>query len=469
MPEQLSQTPPPVDAELAGWQGVADQMHEWHPALQKIAKGHLEKHGIETPAEQYHLVAIELGQEALIDAMHTSSEQEDTPEALTDLLQQADEHFELWRDSIFLGKVNAQVIGKAKELSDKKRLSSGDLKELKELGILADVDEGVVRDVYENDITPGSLVYRLTRGFSDGYLGYGSIKSIGLQAHPQLLLERISKTLSVLEGLHEHDPTAARDLYEQFGIGNFGRYTLRQLIDQLELTRGIEQGGEKPQSIIVVATATEDHNDGLDNGSLQVEHQNVAQARKTDQRVPPVVFIEVGFVSDLRRKTTTLAKKIAPISTLFINAHGNEDDVYLSSQEGGSLSYGNMLIADSLKETLTPGAEVVLQACSTGAENGVAEQLSKSLDRPVYASSLSVYGNSEPFAFEQDEHGDWHYEFGFKHSDKQKHLEAGHVYGLGNPDTRRSVKGHSRPSFISRINHRRRATKQSARKFSVHD
>lgn len=514
--EPAGQTPHPVGDDHEGWVALSKNLHTYHPALQTVIIEHLARRNIEVSPEhhQEHVdlarpsipnidnlppaeqdlagEVIEIGQQAIRDketvagseAVHTTQESAAIP--LQDALKQARVQPSLWHDKVFLKNISTQVASRAEAASQQKQLSKKELRELESLGIIAQADKATAR-IFDCDTVPGPLVTGLVRQLGiaqDHFL----TRSWGSEVTPHLMLERIGKHLRTLEVLHDQDPTAPNEIFERFGIIHFGRYSPEQLLDQLNLIREIEAGGKKPNSVIVVATATGDYNGSLEDATLEGEHNNAILARKKDPRVPPVIFIEADLPESLGKTLETIGRDVAPISALFVTAHSDEKEVHLSSRGAGSINseaYGLLEHFDSQK-SMTPGAEICLQSCSAGAEHGIAEKLSVRLGKRVYATSKSSYGVTEPFAFEQDENGDWHYLFGFSHDEKSKDLAAGHVFGeQGHNDsneppssrelTWRATKAFfaprraPKPSYISRRRQQRHAARTGARRFNVHD
>lgn len=79
LPEQDTSNPIPTTSESStdeGWQKVAEEMDSWHPALQKIAKEHLERRGIEISPE-HHQEHVDVARPAVPDIDSLSPEQQD--------------------------------------------------------------------------------------------------------------------------------------------------------------------------------------------------------------------------------------------------------------------------------------------------------------------------------------------------------------------------------------------------------
>lgn len=218
-------------------------------------------------------------------------------------------------------------------------------------------------------------------------------------------IESYAVNLSALEHLEMTRPGAARELFNEFGIANFGRYDESMLIRQLD-TSGIDA----PYGIVVYPEADW-------NGVFFQNHdvlKNAAQSlHEGDYEVR---IVEAGSQRELARRLLQLHKRYAGGGNKFafaiVSGHGTTDELVLGRNKAldqvpesdsfspdpkhqqewymwsllyrakkGEFSKGDLSrgkgINRALREWFEPDAPKVLISCSTGVRGGVGEQLSQ--------------------------------------------------------------------------------------------
>jgi hypothetical protein len=196
-------------------------------------------------------------------------------------------------------------------------------------------------------------------------------------------LNSLVNSLAVMSQLMKYGPEVPREIYKRFGIRNFHRYDARTLYDQLELFRGVEKGEiEAPGSMVLVASAISDSNNAL---AKPIDRFGAADP----------VYTEVKSLREVGERLL-LAKKMAPISGLIINAHGDKNYIGLGVRQGiFSDELNDSASAPKLRDKgiFTAGADVLIMCCMTGQKDGLAPVASKTTGALVSASRTQSYGS----------------------------------------------------------------------------
>ena len=236
--------------------------------------------------------------------------------------------------------------------------------------------------------------------------------------------EHLRSHFFVMNELERFQKGAVRELYNRFGILAFGRYPLELLQRQYE-TR---DDTSSPWGALVVARA--DHNGAFFN---QIPYEAFGKLNT----IPRIV--EVDHQVGLARRFLAMEQRGYPkASYLSVNAHGEVDRVYFGwntfEKEDGSPSMetfdrrhvllkrqqsartlGSMAPRRTFQERfLLPKAPVLLNSCSTGAKEGIAQEVSKDWkghqvigpEMPSAISHLSVSEHEGIVSVDQVEYRD---------------------------------------------------------------
>lgn len=265
----------------------------------------------------------------------------------------------------------------------------------------------------------------------------------------QVLVPYYSPNLRSVLRLEAERSGAARELYESFGIANFGRYNDGMLMRQLE---EIDEMG--PYGVVVFPEADW-------NGAFFQDNVNLSKVSgKLDEKGIKTRIVEVGSQFGMAKRLAKFNKKYGKdgekISFLFIGGHGSvdtvnfgkenklveddhhpgppplqtddvPDDVYQKEMSIWRKEYDewqsnqitpheirNTMQADDIRngsgagikrgaeKYIKPKAPVIFISCSTGAEGGIAQTVSGELgfetvgpDKPAAVSSMDVSFDDE--------------------------------------------------------------------------
>ncbi|MFZ1721780.1 MAG: hypothetical protein WAU07_04730 [Microgenomates group bacterium] len=179
-----------------------------------------------------------------------------------------------------------------------------------------------------------------------------------------------------IERLANIDPTAPKKLQDNYGITNFSRYPIAQLIAQLE-------GAPKTQKKNVLCITTKFDTNFALNG-FQLKGGNIMSFKSTDylkalRNGYGVTIAEVGSVLELE----TLIQKLALEDQLFdhvvINAHGGAYGIILGPQEYLTVNseYQDQVLR-KLNDILKVDATILVVACSSAKKaDGIVAHIAK--------------------------------------------------------------------------------------------
>ena len=202
------------------------------------------------------------------------------------------------------------------------------------------------------------------------------------------------EAVRAFESMRELDteiPGSAKDLHEKLGINNFQRYPKEILLNQLN---NIDQ--EKEIGLLIFATA--DHNGAFDN---QTEIWNkIYNERKDDLNFRIVECDSSTSLDDqLLKVKQDFSKKISFAS---FSAHSYPEGFSLNGEVTGDGFVGPENIkklSSNMKDMFADNAQVLANACSSGAINGWVKDLSKETkikavgpDRPAAIKNIDFLG-----------------------------------------------------------------------------
>ncbi|HTB48636.1 MAG TPA: hypothetical protein VK712_00990, partial [Verrucomicrobiae bacterium] len=168
--------------------------------------------------------------------------------------------------------------------------------------------------------------------------------------------DRMLKAWEVMSTLMANGPEVTHEIYSQFGIRNFGRYTASTLYRQLEYFKQAEQNGGTASARPLVIVGVGDWNNAL-------------CAPETQFGCIDPVYMEVESL-DAVIKTITKTRRVAPISNLIISAHANKKALCFGGDEKvtSKLLLESRALARLRREEgiFTAAAGIVLACCQAG-------------------------------------------------------------------------------------------------------
>lgn len=210
-------------------------------------------------------------------------------------------------------------------------------------------------------------------------------------AHPDYTII-VTSNLGAMRAIDAEEPGAVALLNKEFGINNFGRFPENLLIEQ---TRAVEDK-RKPYGIVLYPQ--NDH-----NGAFYQDYRIFKDLYKGLQGKYNIRFLECASKIDVARRFINLDKRYGEhqkISFALIGGHGMENRIrFGGNDEAHSLSIKDLLGSgvQRVSSFFTENPTIILNSCSTGAHNGIAQEISKVIganviapDVPSNISSLAV-------------------------------------------------------------------------------
>ncbi len=209
--------------------------------------------------------------------------------------------------------------------------------------------------------------------------------------------------LKALYELKQASPVAPQALNAQFGITHFGRYTRDMLLKQYE-----ERNEKNPYGIILFPIA--DHNGAFFNSALQFD-----QVQKTLREKNCLIrIIEAGSQEAIARRLIRLDRtynrgdESHKISFALIGGHGTERSIHFGEEEGNlhtlitKEDISRKSIMKGAKNFFDPGSQTVLLSCSTGAEEGIAQEMFMKLGFSMQAPKKSAHLSNILVSFDEE-------------------------------------------------------------------
>ncbi len=196
---------------------------------------------------------------------------------------------------------------------------------------------------------------------------------------------QIDANMSRVFDLEDKREGIAHLLYREFGIRNFERYPESILIRQFDEFDDVE----KPHGVMI--QATHDY-----NGALGSWSNTEIWEKMFDQIKDRYAFriVEAKSKLEVARRLIGLDRKYGKnhkLSFAFIGGHGSEDTI----QFGGDEKRGRLFLEDlagrgaqRTNKFFKPHPTIVLVSCSTGAEGGIGQKLSKILGAKIIAPDV---------------------------------------------------------------------------------
>lgn len=199
----------------------------------------------------------------------------------------------------------------------------------------------------------------------------------------------IRSNMNMVFVLEDERPGIARVLYEKFGIRNFERYpesVLQAQFDERDNT-------EKPYGVML--QATHDWNGAFGHGSLGGSDRQIWEKlfRQIKARYA-LRIVEAKNKVEVARRLIGLNKtygKHHKIAFALIGGHGTKDHITLGGTHRKNMILFEDLAGKAAQRTggfFAPNPTIVLASCSTGAEGGIGQELSKVLGAKVIAPKV---------------------------------------------------------------------------------
>jgi hypothetical protein len=183
----------------------------------------------------------------------------------------------------------------------------------------------------------------------------------------------VRENFDVMSSLMAVSASFPRELHQTFGIRHFLRYDPHDLAQQMQAwDRG--QTTAPGNRVVLAVSPISDHNRGFEKASLMFGDLHP-------------VYAEAGSLTELARRVISTRRHLGRLNALILGGHGNKNSIELNDNARITTrdlkrprSYGSRPTALEKirdKDIFTPGAEIVLRSCSTGAKGGIAEHISR--------------------------------------------------------------------------------------------
>lgn len=187
--------------------------------------------------------------------------------------------------------------------------------------------------------------------------------------------------LERLRSLEQMRPGSALVLEKEFGIKFFGRYNEDLLVRQYD---------QRNNSDIPYGVLIQGYHDA--NGIFMVGDKEVGNFASRLEGKYDLRVLEVSGKKDLSDKSNSLDKRYGDgqkISFAVISGHGTEETVRLgkdvwwknifSKRDDSVIGSKDVDWIQSIRHVFNDSPWIIFNACSTGAENGVAQKISKAI------------------------------------------------------------------------------------------
>jgi len=209
----------------------------------------------------------------------------------------------------------------------------------------------------------------------------------------------IDQNLRNIRGLESFENKSVKYLYDNFGIRSFGRYTMRELKKQYQ-----ERDDMGPYGLCFQAV--------MDwNGSFSQSNQTEDIREKVEENDFILRVIEANGKIDLAKRLLFLRDKYnQKIKFMYMHVHGNTDVIGLGDREGSDRKFLQEDLkgkgVQRIKDLFEDNAELILSSCLTGAEGGLAEEMSKVYNVKVIASDKPTEGEPKSVNIKKNPAGD---------------------------------------------------------------
>lgn len=196
---------------------------------------------------------------------------------------------------------------------------------------------------------------------------------------------QINRNMNRVFDLEDKRKGIASLLYKEFGIRNFERYPESILIAQFDEFKNVE----KPYGVMI--QATHDWNGGFGMWSNAQVWEKLFEQIKEHYAFR---IIEAKSKMEVARRLIGLNRKYGEhhkLSFAFIGGHGSKKSITFGGPHIRNMLLSEDLTGHGVRRTgsfFEPNPTIVLVSCSTGAEGGIGQELSKALGAKVIAPSV---------------------------------------------------------------------------------
>lgn len=208
------------------------------------------------------------------------------------------------------------------------------------------------------------------------------ISAWGSSKRENMAVEVIRENMDRIRELEQVKPGLAASLSKEFGIKHFLRYPKEVLIRQYEEF----EKNDKPYGVVLAADS--DHNDAFYGTEgfwtkLQADLQGQYYLR----------IFEVGGLYDIGRSLVKLDRKFGQehkISFAVLAGHGEQNNIKLGNSLRGSLDQRDLSKPgiQRVGKFFVEHPSITFLSCSTGAEQGIAQALSETIQAKVVAPRI---------------------------------------------------------------------------------
>ena len=183
----------------------------------------------------------------------------------------------------------------------------------------------------------------------------------------------LADNLKRMRAFESKQPGMSKTLQEEFNLTCLGRYPEEDLVRQYEER---DQVGEYYPAFLAVA----DHNGAMgDRG----KYNHARQILEKEGRKVPLRFMEFADAQEGKMISEKMKKKYGPILFGSVDVHGEKDAILTTGiglQNKKGAKFGKEDLAQNelgVFSAFAPGSCIALNSCSTGAEGGFAQELSR--------------------------------------------------------------------------------------------
>ncbi len=234
---------------------------------------------------------------------------------------------------------------------------------------------------------------------------------------------QIGSNMDAVFDLEDKREGIARLLYKEFGIRNFERYPQSILIAQFDEFEDLE----KPYGVMI--QATHDWNGAFASWSDRQVWEKLFEQIKEQYAFR---IAEAKSKAEVARRLIGFNRKYGEhhkIAFAFIGGHGSKDSITLGGPHRRNKLLSEDLTGRGVKRTggfFEPHPTIALVSCSTGAEGGIGQELSKVLGAKIIAPSVPTgLKNIEAILTSEG------IDFKVEYSSKDESQDIGKVYSGG--------------------------------------
>ncbi len=239
---------------------------------------------------------------------------------------------------------------------------------------------------------------------------------------------QIDRNMEIVFDMEDQRPGITRVLYKEFGIRNFDRYPEAMLIAQYDEF----DNTDKPYGVILQATHDW-------NGAFTSYDHLGTWAKLYEQIKDDYAFrvVEAKSKLEVAKRLITLDRKYGAqhkLAFAFIGGHGSKDSIMFGGQHRRNMLLLEDLAGKGVQRTggfFEEHPTIVLASCSTGAEGGIGQELSRRLGAKVIAPAVPASFKSVEAIITEDGI-DFKVEYGTKAGQNQEDVDR--VYTLGKPE-----------------------------------